>query len=53
MVIGKKKTAAILLRLEENLKKALEKEAFSQGRSIPNYIRHLLATHQDRQKKKS
>jgi hypothetical protein len=44
---------SIPVRISVEERKDLEKEAEKQGRSLSNYIKWLLATHQDRQKKKS
>lgn len=39
------------IRLEEDLKKSLTKEAKEKHRSFTNYVEMLLATHPDRLKK--
>jgi predicted DNA binding CopG/RHH family protein len=44
--------AAIMIRISTKEREALKKEAGMQGRTLANYIKWLLATHQDREKKK-
>lgn len=45
--------AQIIIRMTAKERKMLEKEAAEVDRTLSNYIRNLLATHQDRQKKKT
>jgi hypothetical protein len=42
-----------MVRIEESTKRQLEKEARAMGLDLASYIRSLIFTHQDRQKKKS
>lgn len=51
MASKKNKTAAILVRFEEKTRLELEKEAKAVGLDLSTYIRTLVFTHQNRQKK--
>lgn len=47
------KTRQIGVRVEETTIEELEKEAQKKGLDLSTYVRNLVFTHQDRQKKKS
>lgn len=48
----KNKTAPVLVRFDVQTKNLLEKEGKAIGLDLATYIRHLVFTHQDREKKK-
>jgi predicted DNA binding CopG/RHH family protein len=52
MPAKKNKTSVIGVRFDEDARKALDKEAQAKGLDTGAYIRMLVFTHPDRQKKK-
>jgi uncharacterized protein (DUF1778 family) len=51
MAVKKHRTAQVPIRFDEEMKKLLEKEAAAKGLDLASYIRSLVFTHPDRQKK--